>query len=75
MGDFKKLYNEDYKESKKDKKYSWTDSWSDIHDYWNEIDEGYLTSKQFVVYNDLLKIYRSNLTDDEIWSMTNSNEF
>ena len=46
----------------------------DTIDYFNELDEGYLTTKQFCDYNNLLKIFRGDLTDDEIWSMTNSNE-
>lgn len=46
----------------------------DTMDFFTEIDEGYLTMKQLCVYNDLLKIYRDELTDSEIWSMTNSNE-
>ena len=48
--------------------------WFDTIDYFNELDEGYLTIKQFCDYNNLLKIFRGDLTDDEIWSMTNSNE-
>ena len=48
--------------------------WFDEIDYFNELDEGYLTFDQFLNYNKLLKIYRGELTDDEIWSMTNSNE-
>ena len=48
--------------------------WFDTIDYFNEIDQGYLTPKQFVVYNDLLKIYENEVTDQEIWSMTNSNK-
>ena len=69
MGCFKKLYDKNYVEPQPEKNH-----WSDIHDYWNEIDEGYLTYKQFCDYNNLLKVYRDELTDDEIWSMTNSNE-
>ena len=69
MGCFKKLYDKNYVEPEPQKT-----NWSDVHDYWNEIDEGYLTYKQFCDYNILLKIYQNKLTDDEIWSMTNSNE-
>ena len=69
MGCFKKLYDKNYVEPEPQKTH-----WSDVHDYWNEIDEGYLTYKQFCDYNNLLKIYQNKLTDDEIWSMTNSNE-
>tara|TARA_A100001201_G_scaffold63634_2_gene60110 strand:- start:1273 stop:1491 length:219 start_codon:yes stop_codon:yes gene_type:complete len=69
MGCFKKLYDKNYVEPQPEKNH-----WSDIHDYWNEIDEGYLTYKQFCDYNNLLKVYGNVLTDDEIWSMTNSNE-
>ena len=46
----------------------------DTIDYFNELDEGYLTPKQFIDYNNLLKIFKGKLTDDEIWSMTNSNK-
>tara|TARA_R100000773_G_C4163683_1_gene80358 strand:- start:84 stop:269 length:186 start_codon:yes stop_codon:yes gene_type:complete len=46
----------------------------DTIDYFNEIDEGYLTPKQFLDYNTLLKLFENELTDNEIWSMTNSNE-
>jgi len=77
MGHFLKLYDPNYKEEDKNriiKKFGWTNSWSDINDYWDQIDEGYLTFKQFVDYNNLLKIYKDELTSDEIWSMTNSNE-
>ena len=73
MGCFRKLYDKNYVEPK-DNFNGWTNCWSDIHDYYNEIDEGYLTHKQFCDYNNLLKVYRDVLTDDEIWSMTNSNE-
>ena len=48
-------------------------NFSDKHDYFNEIDEGYLTISQFLYYNQLRKMYRTHLSDDEIWSMTNSN--
>ncbi len=50
-------------------------SWSDIHDYWNEIDEGYLTIEQFINYNKCRDIFKDELEDDEIYSMANSNEF
>ena len=46
----------------------------DTIDYFNEIDEGYLTPKQFLDYNTLLKLFENELTDNEIWSMTNSNK-
>ena len=46
----------------------------DTIDYFNEIDEGYITPKQFLDYNTLLKLFENELTDNEIWSMTNSNE-
>ena len=75
MGCFNKLYDKNYVEPEPEIKWNgWTNCWSDIHDYYNEIDEGYLTHKQFCDYNNLLKIYRDVLTDDEIWSMTNSNQ-
>ncbi len=75
MGCFKKLYDKNYEEPKPEIEFNgWTNQWSDIHDYWNEIDEGYLTHKQFCDYNNLLKQYGDELTDDEIYSMTNSNE-
>ena len=48
-------------------------NFSDKYDYFNEIDEGYLNISQFLYYNQLRKMYRTHLTDDEIWSMTNSN--
>ena len=38
MGCFKKLYDKNYVEPEPQKTH-----WSDVHDYWNEIDEGYLT--------------------------------
>ena len=72
MGCFKKLYDKNYVEPK-DNFNGWTNRWSDINDYWTEVDEGYLTTKQLVVYNYLLQIYKDKLTDNEIWSMTNSN--
>ena len=46
----------------------------DTIDYFNEIDEGYLTMKQLCDYNILVKLFEDELTDNEIWSMTNSNE-
>jgi hypothetical protein len=49
-------------------------NFSDKHDYLHYIDEGYLTISQFLFYNKLRKIFQSELTDNEIWSMTNSNE-
>ena len=74
MGCFKKLYDPNYEEPQAQEFNGYTNCWSDIHDYWNEIDEGYLTYKQFCDYNKLLEIYQAELTDDEIWSMTNSNQ-
>ena len=75
MGCFRKLYDKNYEEPEPQIEWNgYTNCWSDINDYWNEIDEGYLTPKQFCDYNNLLEIYRDELTDDEIWSMTNSNE-
>ena len=56
-------------------KYGWTNSWSDIHDYWDCIDEGYLTLEQFINYNKCKDWFRDKLDDDEIYSMANSNEF
>jgi len=73
MGCFKKLYDPNYKETEPTK-YGWTDNWSDYHDYFGLIDEGYLTIEQFILYNRLLKTYKDELTDDEVWSMTNSND-
>ena len=72
MGCFKKLYNPDYKEPKTTWN-GWTNSSIDIHDYWDAIDEGYLTYKQFIDYNILKIKFKEELNDDEIWSMTNSN--
>ena len=48
-------------------------NFSDKHDYFNEIDEGYLTISQFLFYNKLRQLFQSELSDNEIWSMTNSN--
>ena len=50
-------------------------NWSDKHDYWNEIDEGYLTTTQFLNYNNCRDMFVDELEDDEIYSMANSNEF
>ena len=50
-------------------------NFSDYHDYFNEIDEGYLTTKQFLDYNRCRDMFVDELEDDEIYSMANSNEF
>ena len=73
MGCFKKLYNPDYEEPK-NQLNGWSNSCSDIHVYWDAIDEGYLTYKQFIDYNILKIKFKEELNDDEIWSMTNSNK-
>jgi len=46
----------------------------DLHDYFNEIDEDYLTPKQFLDFNYLLSMHKNELTDNEIWSMVYSND-
>ena len=39
MGCFKKLYDKNYVEPKPEIEFNgWTNCWSDIHDYYNEID-------------------------------------
>ena len=48
-------------------------NWNDRHDYFNEIDEGYLTTAQFLNYNFCRDIFKDQLEDDEIYSMANSN--
>ncbi len=44
-------------------------NWSDKHDYFNEIDEGYISTEEFLFYNKILPIYRDTHTDNEIFSM------
>ena len=75
MGSFNKLYNKNYKASKKTDQNNWNNHWSDIHDYWDAIDQGYLTYEQFVNYNYCRDLFKNKLNDDEIYSMANSNEF
>ena len=48
---------------------------SDTHDYLSVIDEGYLTTKQFLDYNFCRDIFKDQLEDAEIYSMANSNNF
>lgn len=73
---FNKLYDKNYQESKSDFQWNgWTNNRFDDMWFIDVIDEGYLTHKQFCDYNNLKEIYEDELTDDEIWSMTNSNEF
>jgi len=50
-------------------------NWGDRHDYFNEIDEGYLSTQQFLDYNFCRDIFKDQLEDDEIYSMANSNNF
>ena len=50
-------------------------NFSDYHDYFNEIDEGYLTMTQFLNYNKCRDMFVDELEDDEIYSMANSYEF
>ena len=47
-------------------------NWSDKHDYWNEIDEGYISSEEFCLYNKILPLFKDTHTSDEIFSMTMS---
>ena len=44
-------------------------NWSDKHDYFNEIDEGYISTNEFLLYNKLLPLYKHSHTDEEIFSM------
>ena len=46
--------------------------WSDTHDYLNEIDEGYISSDEFCLYNKILPHFKDTHTSDEIFSMTMS---
>tara|TARA_R110001592_G_scaffold160132_1_gene392060 strand:+ start:47 stop:283 length:237 start_codon:yes stop_codon:yes gene_type:complete len=72
MGCFKKLYDKNHIEP--DENWNgWTNNVWDKNDYYAEIDEGYLTTKQLYEYNVLLKLFKNELIDCEIWSMTNSN--
>ena len=48
--------------------------WTDRHDYFNEIDEGYLSMKQFLDYNFCRDLFKDELEDAEIYSMSNSNK-
>ena len=43
-------------------------NWSDEHDYLDVIDDGYLTTTQFLNYN-----YCRDMFIDELYSMANSN--
>jgi len=49
-------------------------NWSDRHDYLDVIDEGYLSTQQFLDYNFCRDIFKDELEDEEIYSMANSNE-
>jgi len=44
-------------------------NWSDLHDYFNELDEEYLSVNEFLLYNKIKPIYNNTHTDDEIFSM------
>ena len=48
-------------------------NWSDEHDYLETIDDGYLTTTQFLNYNYCRDMFLDELKDDEIYSMANSN--
>ena len=48
-------------------------NWSDEHDYLDTIDAGYLTTTQFLNYNFCRDMFVDILSDNEIYSMANSN--
>ncbi len=49
------------------------DNFSDYHDYFGVIDDGYLTIEEFLLYNRIRNQF-PYLTDDEIESVIQSNE-
>ena len=51
------------------------ETWGDKLDYLDVIDEGYLTTTQFLNFNYCRDLFVDELEDDEIYSMANSNEF
>lgn len=52
---------------------NWNSNFSDNHDYLHVIDDGYLTIKQFLDYNKYRDMF-PELSDNEWWSMANSND-
>jgi|TARA_B100001971_G_C18117378_1_gene497579 hypothetical protein len=48
-------------------------NWSDEHDYLDVIDDGYLTTTQFLNYNYCRDMFIDEFEDDELYSMANSN--
>ena len=51
---------------------NWGDNRSDLHDYFNELDEGYLSYAEFHLYNKIKPLYVNTHTDEEIFSMVMS---
>ena len=49
------------------------ETWGDKLDYLDVIDEGYLTTTQFLNYNYCRDMFLDELEDGEIYSMANSN--
>ena len=49
------------------------ETWGDKLDYLDVIDEGYLTTTQFLNFNYCRDLFVDELEDDEIYSMANSN--
>ena len=49
------------------------ETWGDKLDYLDVIDEGYLTTTQFLNYNYCRDLFVDELEDTEIYSMANSN--
>ena len=49
------------------------ETWGDKLDYLDVIDEGYLTTTQFLNYNYCRDLFVDELEDTEIYSMVNSN--
>tara|TARA_B100000315_G_scaffold169776_1_gene158362 strand:- start:67 stop:246 length:180 start_codon:yes stop_codon:yes gene_type:complete len=49
------------------------ETWGDKLDYFDAIDEGYLTTTQFLNYNYCRDLFVDELEDTEIYSMVNSN--
>ena len=49
------------------------ETWGDKLDYLDVIDEGYLTTTQFLNYNYCRDMFLDKLEDGEIYSMANSN--
>jgi len=49
------------------------ENFSDYYDYLTLFDEGFLTVSEFLLYNKYIQQF-PNLTDEEIFSIINSNE-